>query len=174
VRGGDTAVLESAASESIRVAQRSITLRAVVEPIAFDDGRAIYCLAPGTFVTTMLPVTNLSAAPGWDGFDAQRYRGRRLVAADTLPARELVSTFGHGRHACPAQRFSVSAIRTALGRLLERYELTPEYANARPLRRQLGAVARPASACVVRYRLSPPRREAGGADGSCGPAFGPA
>jgi cytochrome P450 len=168
--GGDAGALESAASESIRLAQRSITLRAVLEPIAFDDGRAIYRLAPGTFVTTMLPVTNLSAAPQWDGFDASRYRGRRLVAPDAPAVRELVSTFGHGRHACPAQRFSISAIRTALTRLLERYDLEPEYERARPLARQLGAVARPAAPCVVRYRLSRPQPATGAADGPRAPA----
>jgi cytochrome P450 len=154
VRAGDGALLESVASESIRLAQRSITLRVVVQPIAFDDGRAIYRLAPGTFVTTMLPLTNLTVAPGWDAFDAARYRGRKLVAADAPATRELVSTFGHGRHACPAQRFSISAIRTAIGRLLDRFELVAEYQAPPPLRQQLGAVARPASACPVRYCLA--------------------
>jgi cytochrome P450 len=153
VRAGDAALLESVASESIRLAQRSITLRLVMLPLTFDDGRTIYRLAPGTFVTTMLPVTNLAVAPGWDAFDASRYRGRKLVAADAPSVRELVSTFGHGRHACPAQRFSISAIRTAIGRLLDRFELEPEYAPPETLHRQLGAVARPAGACPVRYRL---------------------
>jgi cytochrome P450 len=152
VRGGDTAVLESVASESIRLAQRSITLRAVLQPIDVEDGRATYRIAPGAFVTTMLSVTNLTAAPGYERFEAARYRGRRLLAADDLPASELVSTFGHGRHACPAQRFSIAAIRTALARLLDRYELTPRYGRVEPLRRQLGAVARPNGPCWVTYR----------------------
>jgi len=151
VRAGDTALLESAASESIRLAQRSITLRAVLQPISVDDGQTSFRIEPGVFVTTMLPVTNCSAASGYDRFEPGRYHGRRLVGADALPARELVSTFGHGRHACPAQRFSISAIRTAVSRLLDRYECAPEYARAEPLRRQLGGVARPAAPCPVRY-----------------------
>ena len=60
---------------------------------------------------------------------------RRLADAVDLPARELVSTFGHGRHSCPAQRFSISAIRIAIRRLLERYDLTPRFRTARPLAR---------------------------------------
>jgi cytochrome P450 len=103
-------------------------------------------------IATMLSVTNASAAASLDRFDPGHYEGRRLARRIELPARELVSTFGHGRHACPAQRFSISAIRVALRRLLERYELAPRFADARPLARQLGAVARAARPCVVEYR----------------------
>jgi cytochrome P450 len=97
-------------------------------------------------------VTNLTAAPGFDRFDPTRWDGRRLRAADALPARELVSTFGHGRHACPAQRFSIAAIRTAVTRLLDGYDLMPRYREPQALRRQLGAVARPNGPCWVSYR----------------------
>jgi len=83
-------------------------------------------------------------------FDPAHYEGRRLVVA--LPAKELVSTFGHGSHACPAQRFAISAIRIAVRRLLERYDVTPEFSIAEPRPGQLGAVARAAAPCVVRYR----------------------
>jgi cytochrome P450 len=152
VRAGDDDLLERSASESIRLAQRSLTLRQVLRPLAFDDGARSYQLAPGVMIATMLSLTNASAAPGLDRFDPDHYEGRRLAKRIALPARELVSTFGHGRHACPAQRFSISAIRTALRRLLERYELAPRFTEARPLARQLGAVARAARPCVVEYR----------------------
>jgi hypothetical protein len=39
-----------------------------------------------------------------------------------------------------------------VSRLLERYALEPRFASARPLRRQLGAVARAAGSCPVSYR----------------------
>jgi cytochrome P450 len=152
VRAGDDALLERAASESIRLAQRSLTLRQVLRPLDFDDGARVYRLAPGVLVATMLSVTNASSAPDLDRFDPDHYEGRRLARSIELPARELVSTFGHGRHACPAQRFSISAIRIALRRLFERFELTPRFARAEPRRRQLGAVARAAHPCVVEYR----------------------
>ena len=114
VRGGDDVLLEQCANESIRMAQRSITLRYVMSPLDFDDGQRTYRLGSGVMITTMLPVNNTSAAPGLERFDPAHYDGRRLAAGVALPARELVSTFGHGRHACPAQRFAISAIRIAV------------------------------------------------------------
>jgi len=34
-----------------------------------------------------------------------------------------VTTFGYGRHACPAQRFSIEAIRHTVAALVGRYAL---------------------------------------------------
>jgi cytochrome P450 len=123
----------------------------VLRPIEIESGGARYRLAPGVFLATMLSVTNPTAAPGLDRFDPDHYAGRRLSDAVALPARELVSTFGHGRHACPAQRFSISAIRIAIRRLLERYDLEPRFRAARPRARQIGGVARAARPCLVAY-----------------------
>jgi len=152
VAAGDDDLLERSAHESIRLAQRSLTLRRVLRPIEVETETGKHRLAPGVFLATMLSVTNGSAAPGLDRFDPDHYRGRRLSDAVALPARELVSTFGHGRHSCPAQRFSTSAIRIALRRLLERYELAPLFNAAEPRARQIGGVARAASPCLVSYR----------------------
>jgi cytochrome P450 len=152
VCAGDDALLERCANESIRMAQNSLTLRQVVQPIEVHDGQRAYRLAPGTFLATMLSLNNTSATPGLDVFDPEHYEGRRLASHVPLAARELVSTFGHGRHSCPAQRFSISAIRIALCRLVARYELAPRFASAERSPRQLGAVARAARPCPVAYR----------------------
>jgi cytochrome P450 len=154
VRAGDDELLERCANESIRLAQRSITLRRVLRPLEIETESGRFTLAPGVFLTTMLSVTNPSAAPGFDEFDPSRYAGRRLAdaAAAALPARELVSTFGHGRHSCPAQRFSISAIRIALRALIDRFELRPEFESVEPRRRQIGGIARAERACLVAYR----------------------
>lgn len=152
IRAGDDALLERCANESIRLAQRSITLRSVVRPIEVDDERGRYRLEPGVLLTTMLSVNNATAAPGLATFDPAHYEGRRLAPGIPVAARELVSTFGHGVHACPAQRFAISAIRVAVRRLLERYDVTPAFASATPRPQQLGAVARAAHPCVVAYR----------------------
>ena len=152
VRAGDDELLERCANEAIRMAQRSITLREVLEPIEIHDGAQSYTLGPGTFVATMLSVTNTTAAPGLDAFDPGHYVGRRLAPDVVLDTKELVSTFGHGSHSCPAARFSISAIRIAVRRLLEAYDLTPESARAQPRRRQLGGVARAERPVRVRYR----------------------
>ena len=55
--------------------------------------------------------------PGYDRFDPERWDGCRLADVSGLAARELVTTFGHGAHTCPAQPFSLRAIVTAVRRL---------------------------------------------------------
>lgn len=149
VRAGDDVLLAQCANESIRVAQRSITLRQVIRPVEVDDGERTYSVAPGTFITTMLSVTNTTAAPGLERYDPTHYRDRRLQVE--LPARELVSTFGHRSHTCPASRFSITAITTAVRHLLDAYDLEPLFREAKPRRQQIGGVARAARPCRVRY-----------------------
>jgi cytochrome P450 len=150
VRAGDEDLLERVASESIRMAQRSITLREVLRPVTVDDGERSYEIGKGAFVTTMLSVTNTTVEPSLSTFDPDHYQGRKLVV--DLPARELVSTFGHRSHACPASRFSITAIRIAAQRFLDEYEITPRFTAATPRRRQIGGVARAERPCVVEYR----------------------
>jgi cytochrome P450 len=147
-RAGDPALVDSVAMESIRMAQRSITLRKVVKPTVIEDGIRRWELSPGLFVGTMLSVTN-----GEHGdlarFDAAHYERTKLVAP--VPSREVVSTFGHGVHACPGQRFALSAIRTAVKAHFDALEMTPAFTAAEPRPEQIGAVARAKEPCVVRY-----------------------
>jgi cytochrome P450 len=148
---GGATVLEQCAHESIRLAQRSITLRKVVAPCTIDDGARSYELRPGLFVATMLSVNN-SAFRGLERFDPDHYDKGRVAAQVGLPTPEVVSTFGHGIHACPGQRFAISAIRIALGEIVRDFELEPRFDRAEPQPRQIGAVARAAAPCVVSYR----------------------
>jgi cytochrome P450 len=154
VRAGDDDLLTRYAYESIRAAQRSITLRQVLRPIDFEADDGVHRLEPGVLITTMLSVTNPTAAPTLGGFDADHYDGRKLAAdvTEQLPTKELVSTFGHGSHTCPAQRFSISAIRTAVHALLDAYDLTPGFTDPQPLTRQIGGVARADRPTPVSYR----------------------
>jgi cytochrome P450 len=152
VRADEEGLLATCAYESIRLAQRSITLRQVLRPLEIDDGARTYRVDPGVMIATMLSVTNPSAARGLDRFDPTHYQGRRLAASVVLPTKEVVSTFGHGIHTCPAQRFSISAIVIAVRALLERFEFEPRFSEARPRARQIGGVARAARPCVVVYR----------------------
>ena len=100
----------------------------------------------------MFSVTNPTAAPGLDRFDPGHYDERRRLAPDVpVATKELVSTFGHGPHSCPAARFSISAIRIAVRRLVERYDLEPRFRAAEPRARQIGGVARAARPCLVAY-----------------------
>jgi cytochrome P450 len=152
VRDGDDALLDQCANESIRLAQRSITLRQVLAPIDVPSGGTTYRLEPGVLLTTMLANHNTTVAPGLDRFDPDHYQGRRLAPQVALDTKEMVSTFGHGVHSCPAARFSISAIRISLRGLLDRYQLEPLFTSASPRKRQIGGVARAARPCRVRYR----------------------
>jgi cytochrome P450 len=152
VEAGDGAFLERAALEAIRLGQHSIITREVLRPCVLDDGDDRYELEPGTHVATMVPLTNRSAAPGLDGYDPDRWDGRRLRDERVLGAPELVTTFGHGPHRCPAQRFSLRAITLTVQRLVDRYELVAEFEALRARQGQIGGVARAADPCPVSYR----------------------
>jgi cytochrome P450 len=151
IRRGDESRVDSFSHEAIRMSQRSIVLRRVVSPIEISDENRTYRLSPGTLVTTMVSVTNRFAAAGLEQFNVDNYRGATFVRADELSARELVTTYGHGKHSCPAHRFSTLAIRHAISELFRRFELTPLFADPLPLRRQIGGVARADRACEVSY-----------------------
>jgi hypothetical protein len=69
VSEGDDELLEKCANESIRMAQRSITLRRVLAGNHGDDGSRSYRVAPDAFIATMLSATNTTSAPGLDRFD---------------------------------------------------------------------------------------------------------
>ena len=149
---------ERCALESTRLAQRSIMMRAVVRPITVDDGERTYEVAAGATVATLLPLTNCSAMAGLADYDPDRWQRRRLRDEADLPARELVTTFGHGSHTCPAQPFSLSAISRSLTRLIDTFELTGPERRPEPLAEQIGGVARGDQPCIVTYRTRAPAR----------------
>lgn len=58
----------------------------------------------------------------------------------------------HGKHSCPAQPFSLSAMTAAMTHLLGRYEMTPGWTDhPRHVPAQIGGVARAVDACPVAY-----------------------
>lgn len=143
---------EQVLMESVRVAQRSLTLRKAVRELAFDDGRELYTVQPGVYIATMLSVTNTQTAE-LARFDPEHYRGREILPGLLTPGRESVSTFGHGRHACPAQRFSHHMAKIVVSRLFERFELAPRFGALQPSTRQMGGVSRPESPALLAYRV---------------------
>ena len=153
VRDGDVELLERCANETIRLRQRSLVLRQSTGPVVLADETTSWHVGPGQFIATMMSVTNTSVLDGLDRFDPENYDRRMFRRARELPARELVTTFGHGKHSCPAQGFSLSAIRHSVVALLDKYEIEPLFDAPQPLRRQLGGVARADRPCRVRYRL---------------------
>jgi cytochrome P450 len=154
VRAGDAGLLERCALESTRLGQRSVMLRAVLRPTTVSDERHTYRVEPGGQIATLLPLTNTSAMPGLGGYDPDRWVRRRLRDESALPVRELVTTFGHGEHTCPAQPFSLAAMCRAAERLVAAYSLEPApgFTGIVPLAVQIGGVARAQFPCEVRYR----------------------
>ena len=152
VAGGDDELARRCALESTRLAQRSIMSRAVLSPVVFDVGDAVYDVAPGWTVATLLPLLNSSAAPGLSEWDPDRWVGHRLSADHGLASPMLVTAFGHGRHTCPAQSFSLAAMTAAMTRLLRDYDLTSRWMDyPRPVPAQIGGVARAAGPCRLDY-----------------------
>ena len=165
IRSGDLRLAEACALESIRMAQRSIVSRFVVEPVTLEVGDARYEVSSGVTVATLLPLTNKSAAPGLDTWDAGHWSRRRLAGDVDLRTVELVTAFGHGRHRCPAQPFSLSAMTMAASRILNQYDLFPDWVDPPgPVPTQIGGIARSDQSCPVRYR----RRAAGRGPGRAG------
>ena len=152
VASGDTEFAQRCALESTRMAQRSIMSRAVLSPVDFDTGDVSYRVPAGWTISTLLPLLNTSVAPGLDRWDPDRWHRHRLADQTALPSPMLVTAFGHGRHSCPAQQFSLSAMTAAMTHLIGRYELTPRWTNhPKPVPAQIGGVARAADACPIDY-----------------------
>jgi cytochrome P450 len=153
VERGDRALAERCALESIRLAQRSIMARTVLAPVTLATGGADLEVAPGVTIATLLPLTNTSAAPGLDRWDPDHWARRRLADPSRLAAVELVTSFGHGPHTCPAQPFSLAAMSSSVWRLLTGYRWQPKWSgHPLPVRAQIGGVARAEGRCPAAYR----------------------
>jgi cytochrome P450 len=140
------------ALESTRLAQRSIMTRTVLSSVLFDTGEVTYQVPPGWNIATLLPLLNTSVAPGMEQWDPDRWTGHRLNERDALPSPMLVTAFGHGRHSCPAQPFSLAAMTAATTQLLREYRMTPRWtSHPLPVPAQIGGVARAAGPCPVDY-----------------------
>jgi len=136
--------------ESVRLAQRSITLRKVLKEIQFDCGSAVYTIQPGVYITTMLSVIN-TQTPELSRFDPDHYQGRRIDPALISLGKETISTFGHGAHACPAQKFSHNMCKVLLSLLLQNFEFGSLDAPITPSSSQMGGVSRAAQDVLLRY-----------------------
>ena len=131
--------------EAIRLGQRSLISREVLRPTVFDAGHIQVSLEPGMVLATMAPVTNRDIAQG-NEFVPSRWADRGLHSAVD------VTTFGHGSHRCPAQRFSMQAITRTVNAMTKNFELTTAPDPIVPLSRQVGGMARPQNPIQITYR----------------------
>jgi cytochrome P450 len=126
--------------------------RAVLSPVVLDTGDVTYEVPAGWTIATLLPLLNTSVAPGLQKWDPDRWTRHRLTDEKSLPSPMLVTAFGHGRHSCPAQPFSLSAMTATMTRLFDRYRMTPGWTtHPRPVPAQIGGVARADEPCTVSY-----------------------
>jgi cytochrome P450 len=152
VVAGDEDLAQRCALESTRLAQRSIMSRAVLSPVVLDTGEVSYEVPSGWTVATLLPLLNTSVAPGLERWDPDRWTRHRLIDEKSLPSPMLVTVFGHGRHSCPAQPFSLSAMTAAMTRLFGCYQVTPRWTmHPRPVPAQIGGGARADGPCLLSY-----------------------
>jgi cytochrome P450 len=152
VVAGDADLAQRCALESTRLAQRSIMSRTVLSPVSLDTGEISYQVPPGWTIATLLPLLNTSAAPGLENWDPDRWTRHRLIDEKALPSPMLVTAFGHGRHSCPAQPFSLSAMTATMTHLFGRYRMTPSWTtHPRPVPAQIGGVARADGPCRLDY-----------------------
>jgi cytochrome P450 len=153
VVAGDADLANRCTLESTRLAQRSIMGRTVLAEVELDDGSTSYRVGAGATIATLLPLTNTSAAPGLDRWQPERWNRSRLADTTALASPQLVTAFGHGKHSCPAQPFSVAAMSMAVTHLFGEYEVEAEWsAYPVPVPAQIGGVARAADACLLSYR----------------------
>lgn len=153
ILAGDRAYADQCTLESTRLAQRSIMGRTVLAPVELDDGETTYTVGPGATIATLLPLTNTSAAPGLAEWQPERWNRSRLADTSMLASPTLVTAFGHGKHSCPAQPFSLAAMSLAVTHLLGTYEVDAGWSQyPRPVPAQIGGVARAEGSCPVRYR----------------------
>ena len=145
-------LLEQVLLESVRLAQRSLTLRKVMQPVDFDTGDGSYRVQPGVYITTMLSVTN-SQGPELSRFDPGHYPGGKPGPELLAFGKESVSTFGHGKHACPAQRFSQHMCKIVVVKILRRFQLKARFEEVpEPSSRQMGGVSRPEAPVFIRLQ----------------------
>jgi len=154
VVAGDGDLAQRCALESTRLAQRSIMSRTVLSPVELDTGDVTYRVPAEWTIATLLPLLNTSVAPGLENWDPDRWHRHRLKDQAALPSPMLVTAFGHGRHSCPAQPFSLAAMTSAMTRLLGHYRMTPQWATyPRPVPEQIGGVGRAVDPCPVDYAM---------------------
>ena len=126
--------------------------RAVLQPLTFDTGEGVYDVPPGWTIATLLPLLNTSAAPGLAVWQPGRWLRHRLADTAMLASPQLVTAFGHGKHSCPAQPFSLAAMTAAMTRLGTTFDLVPAWVESpAPVAAQIGGVARAAQPCPVSY-----------------------
>lgn len=160
-------LLEQCINESLRIAQQSITLRKVLasEGVMVDG----FKVPKDYYVVTLLSVLNTNDTVVKPIVND---KGETVLPTDFYPERYArgrnddvklpyllkpgmdysISTFGHGRHACPGNSFAMLVIKIVVIRFLTKLHLKPKFSNAFVPETQIGGVGRANQPCFVYYK----------------------
>ena len=145
--------------ESIRVAQRSIMMRAVVRPCVVADETHEYAVERGVTIATLLPLTNCPAGSDLAVYDPDRWSRRRLRGRP--PARGTRAR----DHVRPRRAHVPGAAVLARGddrgaHVVRRRAFDASLAGpvSAPRRAQIGGIARPEHPCEITYTHALTRR----------------
>jgi len=64
----------------------------------------------------------------------------------------VMSTFGHAKHRCPGQAFSINTFKVVMNVLFTRLHFVPQFKEVNIPHTQMGAVARLDRPCWVEYK----------------------
>eukprot|EP00118_Oscarella_pearsei_P010338 m.63062 g.63062 ORF g.63062 m.63062 type:complete len:469 (+) comp35137_c0_seq1:203-1609(+) len=141
--------IEDVAQESLRLAQQSITLRKVMKESPFGS----YRVKKGCYLATLLSITNMGVPDGQQP-PGQFWPFRKLDEASLGSQQYVVSTFGHGFHACPGKKFALLIVKAFLIHALSgknKLTLEPQFKTVDIPPGSVGAVARASHPCLVKY-----------------------
>lgn len=155
VLSGAMPTLEQCMQESLRLAQQSITLRKVMRPVTLATERGTFNIPPGYLLTTLLSATNCdpthlpNAMPDStpETFNPDRYHAAKLVGGEQFG----VSTFGHGVHACPGQRFALDVTKLVVTLYFRHLSLVPQFTDVGIPATSVGAIGRADRECFVKF-----------------------
>lgn len=140
--------------ETIRLTQQSLTLRVICQDIEFNyQPNKTLKLSKGCYLATLLNVLNTSQIDTTyppDQFHPERYRRNKLINCP-VGFEQVVSTFGHLRHACPGEKLSLQTIQIFTKTLITRLKFEEKTVMAEIPKTQIGAMARTQNPVYLSY-----------------------
>ena len=143
-------LLDQCFNESTRIAQQSLTLRLVLNPIEIEQ----YKIVPGYYIATLLSCLNTddSILPNASKFSPEEHYENGKIKGFVEGADFSVSSFGFGVHSCPGKKFATIANKIILSHIIDKLDLTPQYTDPKIIETQMGAVGRTVDPCTVKYK----------------------
>eukprot|EP01091_Cochliopodium_minus_P002260 TRINITY_DN12123_c0_g1_i1.p1 TRINITY_DN12123_c0_g1~~TRINITY_DN12123_c0_g1_i1.p1 ORF type:complete len:485 (-),score=111.29 TRINITY_DN12123_c0_g1_i1:30-1391(-) len=143
-------LLDQCFNESIRLAQQSLTLRLVMNPVNIGK----YKIVPGYYIATLLSCLNVdeSILPNASKFAPEEHYENGKIKGFIQGADYSVSAFGFAVHHCPGKKFATISSKIIISHIIDKLDLTPDFTTPKILETQMGAVGRTVDPCFVSYK----------------------